>query len=101
MQNDELLKQYIIEATNNKFILQYDFLGNFIKKYPSASDAAREFNCDSSTISGAGNGKFKHGKSFIWIYEKDFSESLLKEKIELVKDAKNYDKIIENINKSN
>lgn len=84
-------------AVNNKFVLQYDFLGNFIKKHPSASDAAREFKCDSSTISGAANGKFKHGKSYIWIYEKDFNEELLKDKIELVKDAKNYNTIIQNL----
>lgn len=45
----------------------------------------------------AANGKLKHGKSYIWIYEKDFNEELLKDKIELVKDAKNYNTIIQNL----
>lgn len=84
-------------AVNNKFVLQYDFLGNFIKKHPSAADAAREFKCDSSTIAGAANGKFNHGKSFIWIYEKDFTDELIKEKLQIVKQAKNYNKIIKEL----
>lgn len=84
-------------ATNNKAVLQYNFLGKFIKKYSSSSDAARELKCDSSLISNAANGKFIHGKNFIWIFKKDLSDDLLFNKLEKVKESKNYSKTIEDI----
>ena len=36
-------------------------------------------------------------ENHIFGYEKDFNEELLKDKIELVKDAKNYNTIIQNL----
>lgn len=67
--------------SSDKIVLQYTTKGEFISEYISASEAARQLNCDKSTISGAARGKFKWAKKFIWIYKKDFTEGLLQEKI--------------------
>lgn len=69
------------KISNDKTVLQYSCTGEFIKEYQSAAEAARNLHCDGSTISGAAKGKFTHGKHFIWIYKKDFTKELLKNKI--------------------
>jgi group I intron endonuclease len=84
-------------AVKSKKVLQYDFIGNFIKSWTSCAIAAKDFKCDGSLISGAASGKFTHGKNFIWIYEKDFTLDILKNKLECVKFSKNYSKVIEDI----
>ncbi len=65
--------------SNDKAVLQYDFLGNFIEEYISGGIAAKKYKCDGSTITGAAKGKFPQGKGFIWIYKEDFSEKLLQD----------------------
>lgn len=84
------------KAVSCKWILQFDFLGNQINKFPSARYAASQINADESMISGAANGKHKQAKGFIWIYENDFSEDLLKRKIENCKNSLFYKKFIKN-----
>ena len=51
--------------SNDIAVLQYDFLGNFIQEWISASEAARFYKADPSLISGAANGKFNQGKEFM------------------------------------
>lgn len=84
------------KAVSCKWILQFDFLGNLINKFPSARYAASQINVDRSMISGAANGKHKQAKGFVWIYENDFSEDLLKQKIENCKNSVFYKKFIKN-----
>lgn len=53
-----------------KPVKQYDLLGNFIKEYPSAAEAARCLNIDRTHITKA----CKHGGmtfGFLWCYSKD------------------------------
>lgn len=69
------------KASGSKWILQFDFLGNRIGRYPSARYAAQTIQTDESMISGAANGKHKQAKGFIWIYEMDFSDEVLCNKI--------------------
>ena len=70
------------QKSNDKVILQYDLNGTFIKEYISAAEAARTFGCNSSTISGAANGKFDYSLGYVWIYKSEFSDELLKEKLD-------------------
>ena len=77
-----------------KWILQFDFLGKLISKYPSARYASQQIGADESIISGAANGKNKQAKGFIWIYEKDYSDELLQNKLELCKNSIFYKKFI-------
>lgn len=83
---------------NNKEVLQYDFLGNFIKKFNSAKEASVELNCSSSSINKAASGKAAQAKTYIWIYKSDYTDELLKQKLEKIKDCKYYNKIITNLN---
>lgn len=62
-------------------ILQFDLKGNFIKEYPSISDASRETGAPRSGISDASNLKDNSRYSsggFIWLHKKDYSRELLK-----------------------
>lgn len=80
-----------------KEVLQYDFLGNFIKEHNSSKEAATEFNCSVSSIQKAASGSLPQAKSYIWIYKKDYTEELLQNKLQQVKYCKDYNKIIEQI----
>lgn len=94
---DGYLQKYKSRAkckSNDKSVLQYDFLGNFIEEYISGAVAAKKYKCDGSTITGAAKGKFPQGKGYIWIYKEDFSEDLLKDKLNKVKSCKSYNKVI-------
>lgn len=72
--------------SNDKSVLQFDINGNQIAEYISAAEAARINNCDGSTISGAAKGKFDWGIGFIWIYKKEYSDCLLQQKIQTIKE---------------
>ena len=93
---DGYLQKYKSRAkckSNDKEILQFDFDGDFIGKYISASAAAKQFNLkdlQGSIISKAATGKEIQGKGFIWIYVEDFSEKLLQLKIKQAQISKNY-----------
>lgn len=50
----------------NRPVLQFSKEGEFIKKWPSATEAARKFGFDSSSISKACRGKTTFYKGFIW-----------------------------------
>lgn len=81
----------------SKEVLQYNFLGNFIKEYNSAKEASEEFSCSSSTISKAASGDLPQAKNYIWVYKKEFTEELLQEKLQQVKYCRSYNKVIEQI----
>lgn len=81
--------------SNDKSVLQYDFLGNFINKYISCAEACR--NIGKTNISSAAAGTDPQAHGFIWIYEDDFSEELLKSKLERVKKCRFYNKIIKEL----
>ena len=64
---------------HKKPVLQYSLDGEFIYKWDSAVDACAKLNI--TTIPHAAANKCKSSAGFIWIYEKDFLPSLLKEKV--------------------
>ena len=53
-----------------KPVYQYDFQGNFINGFESASEAARILNKDYSTINRAANEIVHSAHGFLWSYEK-------------------------------
>lgn len=81
--------------SNDKTVLQYDFLGNFIAKYISCSAAGKALG--KKTVSTAASGRDPQLYGYIWIYEKDFTEELLSKKVEIVKSCKHYNKIVSKI----
>jgi group I intron endonuclease len=84
--------------SNDKAVLQYDFLGNFIAEYISCAEAGRALG--KKNISSAASGKDPQAHSYIWIYKEDFSEELLKDKLEKVKSCRFYKKIIADLSKN-
>lgn len=44
--------------SNDKIVMEFDLEGNLLNQFISAAEAARTYNCDGSTISGAAKGKF-------------------------------------------
>ena len=81
--------------SNDKAVLQYDFLGNFIQEYISCSEAGKALN--KGSVSSAANGRDPQLHGYIWIYKNDFSNELLLDKLEKVKKCRNYDKIVKAI----
>lgn len=81
--------------SNDKIVLQYDFLGNFIKSYISCAEAGRALGRKS--VSTAASGRDPQLYGYIWIYKEDFSEELLNQKLNAVKKCKYYDKIIKSL----
>jgi hypothetical protein len=58
------------QHSNNKPILQYSLLGEFIKEWKSASEAAEIlFQKQSSSISDCLKGKTKKSYGFIWKFK--------------------------------
>jgi len=74
----DIHKKQVAKA-NSKIICQYDFQGNFIKEWMSASDAERFINNKldanwkelSSNINDCCRGKQKSSYNFIWKYKED------------------------------
>lgn len=81
--------------SNDKYVLQYDFLGNFIAEYISCSEAGKALR--KGSVSTAANGRDPQLHGYIWIYKNEFTKQLLQEKLERVKSCKNYNKIIKTI----
>ena len=53
-------------------ILQFSLDGKFIKNYPSISEAGRQSNICSSSISSACRGNYKTAGKFKWKYKRDY-----------------------------
>lgn len=81
--------------SNDKEVLQYDFLGNYINSFISCNEAGRSLN--KTSVSTAASGRDAQLYGYIWIYKKDFTEDLLKEKLERVKTCRFYNKIIKEL----
>lgn len=89
----DYFKKHLIKTnivSSEKAVFQYNFLGEFIKEWHSASQAAIENGWDKSLVSGAANGKTPQCKGFVWIYKKDFTEQLLSQKLNIVKNLSTY-----------
>lgn len=53
----------------SKTVLQYDLKGNFIKKWCSTREAARQLKLTSTNIASCARGKLKKSQGFIWRYK--------------------------------
>lgn len=82
--------------SNDKAVLQYDFLGNFIAEHISSSAAGRALG--KLTVGTAANGRDPQMYGYIWIYKEDFSNELLLSKLERVKSTQKYKTFIKNLN---
>jgi hypothetical protein len=66
-------KYKILAKKLSKSILQYDLEGNFIKKWDSILDAAKYFNCGSSTLRHALVDLSRTSNNYFWRYnEKNY-----------------------------
>nr|DAO18695.1 MAG TPA: homing endonuclease [Caudoviricetes sp.] len=54
----------------SKALLQYDLQGNFIKEFPSVSEASRELGKSQANISRCANGFKNQAYGFIWKFKK-------------------------------
>lgn len=72
---------------DRKAVLQFDKEGNLINKWDSIFSASKKLKFDVSSVVKACKGKIKSCKDFIWVYESEYSDSLLKLKIEESKQA--------------
>ena len=75
------LNETLIISNNKKAVLQFDLQGNYITAFAGAREAARVLQQDPSSIIKACNGKQASSKGFIYIYQQDYSEEVLKEKV--------------------
>ena len=82
--------------SSDKAVLQYDFLGNFVKEYISAKEAGKALG--GKTVCTAARGRDPQLYGYIWIYKDEYSEELLKSKLEEIKNCRFYNKIIKNLN---
>lgn len=60
----------LVGKHNGKMVIQFTLKGEFIKTYPSASEAGRQTGIKTSNICDCCNGKYKTAGGFIWKYEK-------------------------------
>lgn len=70
-------------ASNDKTVLQFDLEGNLLNKFISCAEAGRSLN--KKTVSSAANGRDPVLYGYIWIYEADYSQELLHQKLEAAK----------------
>ncbi|MEG0908970.1 MAG: hypothetical protein RSE41_10275 [Clostridia bacterium] len=85
---DELLKEKLYRANNKKKhiepkpVLSFTLDGRFIKGYKMISDTDIEFDgFQPSNVSAAAHGKVRQHGDRIWIFENEYSEELLEQKI--------------------
>lgn len=65
-----------VVSKTSKPILQYDLKGNFIKEFPSLSEAARTLKMSASNIVSCCTGKYKQAKGYIWKYKSEVMPNL-------------------------
>ena len=68
---------------NKKSVIQFDLEGNTITKYPSAEEAKRKTNINN--IHGCCLGEIKTAGGYVWLYEKEYSEEILRNKLISIK----------------
>lgn len=72
-----------IGGYNKKSVLQFDLNGNLLNKYISAEEAKRKTNINN--IHGCCLGKHKTVGGYIWLYEENYNENILKYRLKLIK----------------
>lgn len=81
---DEYDGQKIKLSPSRKAILRFDIDGNFIDRYENCTEAAKAVGLKESSINGACT---KNARTFrtdnIWIYENEYSDELLNERINI------------------
>lgn len=90
--NTNTLTKQFGHGVRSKAVLQYDFLGNFIAEYKSCAEAGKALG--KGTPSKAATGKEPQLHGYIWIYKDDYSDELLKDKIEKIKAKSFYHKTL-------
>lgn len=75
---------------SSKSVIQFDFEGNCVNKFHSIGEANRKTKISESAISGSCLGKAYQAGGFLWMFEKEFSEDSLQDKIELFKTKSTY-----------
>ena len=81
------------KAHSRGYILQFDLNGNFIQKFYSANEAARQITGDKKNSNGilnVCNGKSKTYKGYIWKYDKNYVKKSYK-----IKNNKGNSKVIQ------
>jgi group I intron endonuclease len=63
--------KFLISKANKKSILQYDINLNFIKEYPSSTDAMIETGIKNDNISQCLRGKSKSAGGYVWKYKNE------------------------------
>jgi hypothetical protein len=76
---------------HKKSVLQYDLDGNFIQRYTSVKEAEEKYNI--SSIQFCCRNQSKTAAGYIWFFEDNFTNELLKEKIYKSKINKNKNKL--------
>ena len=76
-----------IGKANGKIVLQFDLNGKFLKEYYSASEAARDINMTSASITNQCNNITRKCDKYLFLYKEDFEKNpnLIKEKVEQLK----------------
>jgi hypothetical protein len=74
--NPKISAAKINHPSRSKTILQYDFKGNFVKEYPSISEARREN--PKGDIDACVQGKQKRAGDFMYLYKEENTSILLK-----------------------
>ena len=85
-------------TSSDRSVLQYDFDGNLVNKFISCRQAGDSLGKGSVSTAASGRDSQLHG--YIWIYESEFTEELLQDRIERAKSSskyKQYLKMKENI----
>lgn len=68
-------------SPNAKSIIQLSLDGEFIKQYPSAREGAKAVNGHYGNIISCCRGKLTHVYNSIWIYEDDYNELTVKQRV--------------------
>lgn len=81
--SEESKRKCSINSTHSRAVLQYSLEGEFIKEWVSAAEAKRYIRCNGIEV--CCSGKARSAGGFLWLWKDEFSEELLKERIDAFK----------------
>ena len=88
-ENKEKWRKEAIERADRGFIYQYDLDGNLIQIWECGyKTVAEKLGKEGSVILDCLNNKTRKAYGFLWLYEKEISEEVLKERLYQVKHAR-------------
>lgn len=88
-ENKEKWRKEAIERANRGFIYQYDLEGNLIQIWKCGyKTIAEKLGKEGSSILDCLNNKTRKAYGFLWLYEKEISEEILKERVYQIKHAR-------------